>query len=165
MAKDNFFPDDYEAPVDVSSFMKFIDGDNTFRVLSSAIVGYEYWNNESKPVRSQTKPEETPADISLNKEGKPTAVKHFWAFLVYNYDVNAVQSLEITQSTVMKGMRSLIENPKWGDPKGYDITVTRTGKDLLTKYAVVPNPHAEVTPEVVEALEKSEIDLSNIFDN
>jgi len=159
-----WFPEGYKVPVDVSSFMKLEDGDNTFRVLSPAVVGYEWWDEENKPHRSKTKPEATPENIRLTKEGKPTAVKHFWSFLVYNYKLEAVQSLELTQATVMKAIKALVENPKWGNPSGYDITVNKTGKELLTKYSVVPNPHSEVSEVIKEALSKTDIDLEAIFD-
>ena len=162
MENNEWFPEGYTTPSDVSSFMKLEDGDNTFRILSKPVVGYEYWTTESKPVRSREKFEETP-NIKLTKEGKPTTVKHFWSFLVYNYKVNAIQSLELTQASVMKAMKALIENPKWGNPAGYDITINRTGKELLTKYAVVPNPHSALTPEIEEAFANTTIDLEDIF--
>jgi hypothetical protein len=53
MNNNDFFPTaDYKVPV-TSDYMKFQDGVNTFRVLSSAIIGYEYFNTENKPVRSE----------------------------------------------------------------------------------------------------------------
>ncbi len=164
MSNENeWFPEGYEAPVDVSAFMKLQDGDNTFRVLSPAVTGWEYWSEDNKPVRSKTKFEETPGIRSNN--GKPTVPKHFWTFLVWNYKTESVQSLEITQATVMKAIKALVENPKWNSPLGYDITINKTGKELLTKYNVVPNPHSPLTPEQEEALKNTEIDLEAIFEN
>jgi hypothetical protein len=160
---DNFFPDDYKVPTDAGSFMKLENGDNTFRVLSKPVIGYEYWTGDNKPIRSREKPEETP-NIKLTKEGKATPVKHFWSFLVYNYRTESVQSFEITQSSIMKALKALIENPKWGSPMKYDVTINKTGQDLLTKYAVVPNPHSPLTPEIEKALEATDIDLETIFD-
>jgi len=122
-------------------------------------------NQDNKPVRSKTNWAETPDDIRVDKSGKKTKVKHFWSFLVYNYKTETVQSFEITQSTIMKALKALIENPKWGSPMKYDVTINRTGKELLTKYAVVPNPHSPLTPEIEKALADSQIDLEAIFDN
>ncbi len=160
---DDFFPEGYEAPVDISSFMKLEDGDNTFRILSKAVTGYEYWNTENKPKRSKVMWDVTPSDIRLEKDGKQSKVKHFWSFLVWNYKLEAVQELEITQSTVMKAIKALVDNTKWGNPTKYDITVNKTGKELLTKYSVVPNPHSEITPEMQKALDETQIDLEEIF--
>lgn len=160
--EDSWFPEDYEAPSEVSAFMKLAEGDNTFRILSPLVTGYEYWTEDNKPIRSKTKWENTPSDIK-HRDGKPTAVKFFWTFLVYNYKENAVQSLEITQSSIMKSLTSLIENPKWGNPTRYDITVNKVGKELLTKYSVVPNPHSPITPEMQAALDACTIDINEIF--
>lgn len=162
---ENWFPEGYTTPSDVSSYMKLEDGDNNFRILSKPVIGWEYWTEENKPKRSKTKWETTPSDIKLDKDGKATSIKHFWSFLVYNYKVGAVQSFEITQATVMKALKALIENPKWGAPTGYDITINRTGKELLTKYSVVPNPHSPLTDEIKEQVAKSEIDLESIFED
>ncbi len=165
MDKDEFFPDGYETPVELSSFMKFEDGDNTFRILSKPVMGWEYFTTENKPKRSRNAYEEVPNDIKAGKDGKPTKPKHFWSFLVWNYKLEAVQSLELTQTSVMKAMKALIENSKWGSPLKYDITINRTGKELLTKYSVVPNPHSEITEEMSEALKNTDIDLESVFEN
>jgi|SRR6187551_1441484 len=159
----DFLPKDYTAPS--GDFMKFVNGENTFRVMSSAVVGFEYWTKEDKPVRSKIKWTSTPDDIKLDKNGKPTGIKHFWSFVVWNYNDKAIQSLEITQKGVMQGIQALVQNPKWGDPKKYDITVTRSGEGLKTDYSVMPNPHAEISPEIIDEFMSKNIDLEAIFDN
>lgn len=165
MSNENkWFPEGYEAPVAESDFYKLEDGDNTFRILSKPVMGYEYWSQDEKPHRQKENWVEVPADIRKDKTGKNTKIKHFWNFLVFNYKTNSVQSFEITQTTIMKALKALIENPKWGSPEKYDITINKTGKDLLTKYAVVPNPHTELTPEVSKALAETDIDLESIFE-
>tara|TARA_R110002126_G_scaffold17316_7_gene67762 strand:+ start:465 stop:971 length:507 start_codon:yes stop_codon:yes gene_type:complete len=160
--EESWFAADYEAPEEVSAFMKLEDGDNNFRILSPLVTGFEYWTEDNKPVRSKVKWDTTPDNIK-KRDGKPTAVKHFWLFLVYNYKAKQVQSLEVTQSTIQKALTALIDNPRWGNPTKFDITINRTGKELLTKYAVVPNPQSDVTPEMTAALEASTIDLQEIF--
>jgi hypothetical protein len=57
---DEFLPTNYEVPVSDGNYMKLKIGENRFRVLSSAIVGYEYWTKDNKPVRSRTLWEEVP---------------------------------------------------------------------------------------------------------
>lgn len=162
--QEQWFPEGYKAPETESSFYKLEDGDNTFRILSKPVMGYEYWSQDEKPHRQKENWLEVPADIRLDKVGKKTKVKHFWNFLVYNYATKSVQSFEITQTTIMKALKALIENPKWGSPQKYDITINKTGKDLLTKYAIVPNPHTPLTPEIEKALAETEIDLESIFE-
>lgn len=137
----NFFPDKYEVPV-TSNYMKFQEGSNTFRVLSPAITGYEYWNTDNKPVRSRVEITELPSDIKMDVNGA-IKVSHFWAFVVYNYEAKRVQILELTQKGIMKAIKAYVDNPKWGDPKGYDFIVTRTGSGLDTEYLVTTNPHSD----------------------
>ncbi len=47
--------------------------------------------------------------------------------MVYDYKAKKVKIMELTQKTVMAPFKPLVENPKWGDPKSYDITMTRPG--------------------------------------
>ena len=96
MKQETFLPIGYEEPKTTGNYFRFQDGINRFRVLSSAIVGFEYFNESNKPVRSK-EPFETTSDIKKN--GK---VKFFWAFSVYNYLESKVQIMEITQKTIQK---------------------------------------------------------------
>lgn len=147
----DFLPTDYEVPVS-SNYMKLEDGANTFRVLSSAITGWEFWNTENKPVRVREALEELPQDIRY-RDGQPERIKPFWAFLVYNYKAKKVQILELTQKSLMTAILALVKNEKWGDPKGYDITVTRSGNGLDTEYNVVPEPHSPSPVQNVPAID------------
>ena len=52
-----------------------------------------------------------------------------------------------------------------GDPKGYDITISREGSGLDTEYTVMANPHTPVHPEAVAAFEAANINLQALFDN
>lgn len=140
-----FLPEQYVMPAADSNYFRLEKGTNTFRVLGSAIVGYEYWNTANKPVRSKTMWESIPSDARLdNGQFKP---KHFWAFPVYNYKTKKVQVMEVTQKTIMAAIQALVSNSKWGAPMGYDITVTREGDGLETEYTVMPEPHSPA-PEV-----------------
>lgn len=160
MNNDNFFGDaNYKMP-ETSNYMKFKEGENVFRVLSSAIIGYEYFNNENKPVRSKEPFDTLPSDIK--KDG---TIKHFWAFVVYNEDAKRIQILELTQKSIMATMQAYIKNPKWGDPKSYDFIVTRTGSGMDTEYATTVNPKAPVEEKVTEQFKKLNIDLTLLFVN
>lgn len=157
---DSFFPDsDYKIP-ETSNYMKFSEGDNTFRVLSSAVIGFEYFKNNNKPVRMKNIPTIMPNDIK--EDG---AIKHFWAFVVYNYDAKRIQILELTQKGIMKTMQSYIKNPKWGNPREYDFIVTRTGSGKDTEYAITVNPKAPLDQTIIDKFSKMKIDLEALFIN
>ncbi len=160
-----FLPKEYEIPKTASNYMKFADGLNQIRVLDSAITGYEYWNKDNKPIRSKINWQVPPKNARLNKDNSFTC-KHFWAFPVWNYNAKKVQILEITQITIMKAMKALISNPKWGDPKKYDIAIIKEGEKLETIYTIQAEPPiAEPTTEITEAYNKVNINLDNLFDN
>lgn len=163
----SFLPEGYKLP-DNSDYMKLKEGENTFRVLSSAIVGYEYWNTANEPVRSKKPFNGTPADIRYETdkktgESKPSRVKHFWAFVVWNVDAEKVQILELTQQGVMDAIKALVDNKKWGDPKDYDITVSRSGSGFDTEYQTMPNPHSPVPSEAAEVLAVRPVYLDALF--
>jgi hypothetical protein len=162
MEQTGFLPDDYKAPV--SNYTKLEVGENTIRVLSSAIVGYVYWTNDEKSVRMRKEPLATPADIRV-KDGKKDRVKHFWAFVVWNVEARKLQILELTQASIQGAIKAYVQNKKWGDPKGYDITISREGSGLDTEYTVMANPHTPVDPEAVEAFAAANINLDVLFDN
>lgn len=162
--KNPFLPEDYEAPVMGGGYMKLQDGDNVFRVLSSAIIGYEYWTNENKPVRSRTPFDETP-NIKLGKDGKPQKPKHFWAFVVWNYQTKNVEILQLTQSSIQGAITNLVKDEDWGNPMKYDIKISRTGQGIETEYAISPKPHKDIDPEIEEAFESKKINLDALYSN
>jgi hypothetical protein len=160
----SFLPSTYEKIPTTSNYMKFQDGDNNFRVLSSAVVGFEYWTTDNKPVRAKEPWNTIPDDIKFDEDGN-FRVNHFWAFAVYNYDEKRIQILEITQKKVMKAIKALVDNPKWGDPKGYDISVTRSGKGFETDYVTMPSPHSVLSPEIEQLYKNVTINLEALFES
>jgi hypothetical protein len=158
----SFLPKEYNVPETPSPYMKFKDGVNRFRILSPAIVGYEYWNTNKKPVR-QEKPFDTlPADIQTDKDGMPTSIKHFWAFVVWNYEEKMVQILEITQSTIQRGLKIKIDN-RSGKATENDFIITKSGKDLLTEYDIDVAEASPLAPEIEAAYKAKNINLEALF--
>jgi hypothetical protein len=83
----DFLPKDYTAPEVQSNYMTLEEGVNSFRVLSPAIVGFEWWVENGtegrRPVRVRTL-EEIPDEVREATDSRQKA-KHFWAMTVYNY--------------------------------------------------------------------------------
>lgn len=156
---------EYKVPKAEGNYLKFEEGDTEFIPLASPILGYEYWNTAGKPVRSAEAFDEMPEDIRIDqKTGEPEKIKHFWAFPVYDMTPTAmvkVKVLEITQKNVMKGLRNLATNAKWGNPVlKYSITVTRDDSSTPTTYTVMPNP-TKITEDITNAWERAQ---ANGFD-
>jgi hypothetical protein len=132
-------------PQSSGSYMKLKQGANKFRILSAPILGYEYWTEDRKPVRARQLWNVIPVNADISKGWNP---KHFWAFVVWNFDDKAIQILELTQATIQRALTELIHNEDWGDPRGYSITINRKGESLDTEYSVVPSP-AKPTPQEI----------------
>lgn len=140
-----FLPEDYKSPSSTDDYMKIVDGDNRFRILSKPIIGWEEWVEDekgSRPIRY--KMNEKPATPIDPK--KP--IRHFWAFIVYNVLEKKIQILNLCQNSIRKQIEEIINNTDWGSPYEYDIVIKRTGTKVETKYNVMPTPHRPVSEEV-----------------
>ena len=152
----DFLPDNYEAPQGNSNYMKLQDGENKFRILSKPIIGWLDWKDKVPyRFRFKERPEKPLGD-------KP--IKHFWAFLVWNYSAQTVQILEITQATIQKAIQDLSKDDEWGAPFFYDLKVTRKGKDLATEYSVTPSPKKDLSKEIKQAALEKPAYLEALFD-
>lgn len=151
----DFLPQDYEQPISGGNYMKLQDGENKVRILSKPVVGWVDWKDK-QPHRFQmkAKPEKPMGD-------KP--IKHFWAFLVWNYADSTVQILELTQSTIQKAIGDLSKDEDWGAPFEYDIKITRKGKDLNTEYGVTPSPKKPLTDEMKKSALDKPANLEALF--
>jgi hypothetical protein len=139
----DFLPQGYEPPESGGNFMRLQDGENKIRILSKPIVGWLDWKDK-KPYRFKMngKPEK-PMDKN--------PIKHFWAFIVWNYNDQAIQLLEITQQTIQTAIANLNKDDEWGSPFDYDLKITKKGKDLQTTYSINPSPKRPITDEVKQA--------------
>jgi len=161
----DFLPNDYQVPNPKSNYMKFREGINRFRILSPAIMGYVYWNeddnNKKFPVRkrmNETIDNEDIQDIET--------LRHFWAFVIWNYEEKRVQILELTQKGLHKSIRALTKDEDWGSPVNkYDIVITREGKDLNTKYELQPKPAKQTDTFITEQYQTMNINLEALFVN
>jgi len=153
----SFLPDNYEKPVSQSNFMRLEQGENRFRILSSAIVGWIDWKREGEkntPVRTKDR------QPNLNTDRQS---RHFWAFVVWDYRDHKVKILEITQTTIQDAIYSLHANQDWGDPKNYDLIVKKTGEKMETVYNVIPVPPKKADQRIFDEYSKTKIDLNKLY--
>jgi len=152
MSNNDFLDSGYEVPKGPSNYAKLEVGENKFRILSKALVGWEYFNNDQKPVRIEGAPQPHVDKklIKLDKYGKQD-LKHFWAMIVWNYNAKSIQILTITQSSIQNRIKELAQSSDWGSPYKYDITITKKGSGKETEYTVTPSPHKELPDEAKEA--------------
>lgn len=151
-----FLPSDYEAPKGNENYMKLVDGENKFRILSKPIVGWLDWKDK-KPLRFQMK-DKPQVPIDPKK-----AIKHFWAFIVWDYKSSSIKVLEITQSGIQKAIINLSNDSDWGSPFKYDIKISKKGQAMETEYTTSPVPHKKVSIDIVDAFNNKPIDLTKLY--
>jgi hypothetical protein len=159
----DFLPEKYDVPVKTGNYMKFADGENRLRILSSPVLGYEWWTDEMSEGKKIRKPNRVKMDGQVPIEFAET-VKHFWAMKVYNYKEEKVQILEVTQSTIQKPLRALAKDEDWGSPLTYDIVVTKSGKDLETEYQVTPKPAKKLDEGIKEMCDNVPVNLNALYE-
>lgn len=153
-----FLPQNYEAPKAPTSYMKIQQGENKIRILSQPILGWEEWTKDKKPVRYHY---DKKPDKPLNPKEPP---RHFWAFIVWNYNEEAIQILQVTQAGIRKGLEALCKDSDWGEPYHYDIKIIKEGEEMKTKYMVNPLPHKPISSHIIEAFNEKPIKLEALFD-
>lgn len=170
----SFLPADYEIPKNDASEnylnpAKIKEGETVrFRILSKAIMGWQYWTIDKKPVMLplDKAPKDRPSDAQL-KDGK-FKMSHFWAMVVWNYNKEMLQIFEVTQKTIMESMKTYFEDSQdFGDPFNYDFKISRTGEALETKYSVMATAIKELGPEIKEKIIEGgieDIKLEKLFD-
>lgn len=161
-------PDNYEFKENTgtSNYLKITEDPQEFRILTSPVIWWEYFRDEwwkTLPVRQKWEFEWIPSD-SKNWE-KP---KEFWAFAIWNHTLGKVQVAEITQQTIKKEILKYAQDDEnWGDPKKYDLRISKTGKGKETKYTVSALPKSKFESDTDEkwAFELAKwINLDALFD-
>lgn len=163
----SFLPNGYDVPKTPSNYMKLEQGENKFRVLSEhPVLGFEYWTNEKKPVRSKEIWQEAPNDIKIqNDKSWQQSVKHFWAFVIWNYKTENIEILEITQKSIQGALSAIFQSEEWGHPSGYDVSITRSGEGMDTEYIVNPKPPKPLDPFIAEMFKDKKINLEALFES
>lgn len=162
-----FLPDGTSIPASEGRYMRFAEGENKFRVLGSAIIGYELWV-EGKPVRRKDKSEFTPEQLAkadVNKfTGNKKVPQYFWAFPVWNYQTKKTEILEITQVTIMRAVEDYLNDDDYGkNPQEYDLIVTRDEGGEKVEYRVKAKPPKEMDDEVKEGSKNFTVNLEALY--
>jgi hypothetical protein len=164
-----FLPKGYETPESERNYMEFQEGTNTFRILSPAIVGYEWFEDTGdggrvpRRVRSE---EEVPATVRNAAHDRDRA-KHFWALTVYNYATKSIQVLKLKQKTIQRAIEAYTKNPTWGNPLDYDLVVekVKTGnRERDVEYHVIPEPPSPLDEGIAELANMVPVRLEALYD-
>ena len=168
MSKDPFFETEMNTSSGGSLFFRPEKGESKVRILTTAKVGWEGWYN-NKPVRF-------PHDYNITADEYATLDKQefnadrakwkqFAVCLVWNYAEEKVQIWQFHQKAIINELMNLANDPDWGDVTKYDIKIKREGEALETKYYITPTSAKELTKEVKEAVEKSDVKADFVFED
>ena len=148
------------------AYMKLQPGANQFRIVGSGddggfIQGMLGWSENAEGKR-QPHRWKIGEDAPMSFEDRP---KEFFAMLVWNYKESKIQILELTQAG-LKGELMALANDKedWGDPRKFDLTITKSGEKLDTRYAMTPKPPKKRSDEINDAVKAMKVNLSALFD-
>ncbi|MDE2031399.1 MAG: hypothetical protein KGI58_04040 [Patescibacteria group bacterium] len=142
--------------------MKFQDGENRFRILSSPIIGWEWWEEKEDGTR---KPIRVTMDTKIPVDSvDPATVRHFWAMSVWNYKEEKIQILEITQKSIQKSIKALAKDEDWGSPLNYDLVVTKSGEKLETEYQVQPKPAKKLDAAILQLFKDMAVNLNALYE-
>jgi len=153
-----FLPEGYQAPKSSNFYMKLQDGENKIRILTQPILGWEDWL-ENKPIRYRM------GDKPKKSFDPKKPVRHFWSFVVWNYNEEQIQILHLTQATIRNNIEALCHDSDWGAPFFYDIKIIKKGEGTSTEYLVNPLPHKSLHPYIIECFNERPCNLNAIFEN
>ena len=132
------------------------------RFFGSGITGYEAWTEDNEPIRWEQKPEQLPANI--RQQPGYTTLKRFLAAVVYDYISDDFKILQITQRTLMDLLFKYMYDEEYGDPRNYDVKISKTGAGINTKYSLVAAPPKPVQPELQARFDQLTCDLTRLYD-
>ena len=133
------------------------------RCVGVGITGWVGWTNAKKPHRLATKPapEQYHPDIQT-ADGEP--YKHFVATIVYVYETDEFKVLEMTQKMLINPLMKCIQNPEYGQPTDFDITIEKEGSGKEgTKYTLIPSPPKPLSKAIASRFAETDVDMKALF--
>lgn len=158
MSNENFLPNEYEPPTSGGGFTKLEAGDNKFRILSSPLMIWLIWA-DGKPTRIKFDRDNKPAKGA----GQKDSVKHAWGLVVWNYQTEAIEVLELDKQAIIAALYKHAADNDWGHPKYYDIVISKTGSGMDTDYTFIAKPKTPPAQAIVDAFIDNPIDLAQLL--
>jgi hypothetical protein len=157
--------------------MRFESGKNRVRFIGNPVSGFVFFGKverengteTTKPYRRRESEGEFSLEEMINrnarmkKDGEMEGQKYFVMGLVYNYQKEKLQVLEVTQKSILKALKSYVDSEEYGHPSGYDLTIEKSGEGLNTEYTVVVSPPKPLLSEVEDLVGEMSCDLQKVF--
>lgn len=142
----------YKPPADLRPWLTFEEGTTTIRLLSHS------YSFRSHYIRSENKSYDCVGVVKCKwcQEGDPP--KQRWAYLVLvRGDESYVKALEIGWS-IFETILELAKDKDYGDPRSFDLKITRKGKGRKTNYTVIPGKDTKFTDKEKLILRPQKLD-------
>jgi hypothetical protein len=133
-----------------AEFMKLVQGPNVIRVMAQPVKHYVTWVDTPSGKRAKfNTPIEDPTLVDrIEEAGFKSSLEYM--LKVLDRSSETFMLLEFGPQ-IFKGIRELVQNPKWGPVTAYDVTITKGPKGTQPLYSVTPNPKEPLTRELQSA--------------
>ena len=137
---------DYNPPEAESSWLRLEEGTTVIRILSHV---YHFQNHY---LPDQKKSVDCTGNIATcqwcQKGNKP---RSRWAYYVLNRNTGDVKVFEMGWQ-IFGSILALAKDKDYGDPRNYDLKITRKGTGRDTEYTVIPGKAAKLTEDEEKTL-------------
>lgn len=145
------------------------NGEHKIRILSDPINGWLDWIVEP-PVKPGGKDQWTPVRTLPTDKRPPISAERepiaFWSMVIWNYNENRLVIWDLTQGSIIKKLKELNNSKNFGDPKNYDLIVTKTkSHNGKTTYDILPLPPSPLSERIKEFYEKTPVRLGALYEN
>lgn len=144
------------------------NGEVKIRVLSEFIAGQSVWgepNGERICTRVRIGESIPTKAIGTNSfSGLPERIKDFVAAIVWNYDTEQLEIFETDKATIIEQIMNYEADSDYGDSRGYDLKLKKSGEKKETTYSVVALPPKDPDKTILEAYNKHSINLEALYD-
>jgi hypothetical protein len=130
---------DFEPQTGGASYLKWESGQTRrIRCMSKPMIFREGWI-DGRPVRC-VMDESLPAEV----EDAKTVI----AIMVHDFEAEGPALWTIPQKGIQRTLVDLANDPDYGDPRGYDLKVSRKGSGMDTSWTVLPGPQLELANKI-----------------
>jgi len=143
----------YNPPPQDNPWLKFEEGTTTIRLLSHS------YHFKSHYVKSENKSYDCTGFVETCKWCQGANLpRQRWAYaiLVRGKEESLIKVMEVGWS-IFGTILNLSKDEDYGDPRGYDLKITKTGTGLDTSYTVIPGKETDFTEEEMKLLEPKEL--------
>lgn len=128
-----------------NDFMSLEEGANPVRVFTSPYQFYVVWTVDASGQKRKVKSTGDINSCPLVKRGEKAQPR--WYVGVLDRDNGGKPSILEVGPQIFRQIVALSKNKKWGDPKRYDLNITRNPKGSQPLYVVTPEPPEDLTAD------------------